>query len=106
MSQPGPHGMELALKPVAVKAGSHRISAAFLRTFEGPVNDNIAPIGHSLADTQIGSQSGITVGAHLEDLVVRGPSKTTGVSETESRRKIFTCRPKAAAEEASCAEKI
>jgi hypothetical protein len=25
-----------------------------VRTFEGPVNDNIAPIDHSIADTQIG----------------------------------------------------
>ncbi|MFO1533913.1 MAG: hypothetical protein ABR562_09570, partial [Thermoplasmatota archaeon] len=76
----------------------HRVSAAFLRTFEGPVNDNIAPIGHSLADTQIGSQSGITVGAHLEDLVVRGPDKPTGVSETASRNRIFSCRPKTPSE--------
>jgi hypothetical protein len=106
MSQSDPKGMELATKAVAVKAGQHRVSAAFLRTFEGPVNDNIAPIGHSLADTQIGSQSGITVGAHLEDLVVRGPSKITGISETESREKIFSCRPKSSKDEAACADKI
>ena len=106
MSQSDPHGMELAIKPVAVKAGEHRVSAAFIRNFEGPVNDNIAPIGHSLADTQIGSQSGITVGAHLEDLIVRGPSKTTGVSETESRKRIFSCRPKTPKDERPCAQKI
>src|SRR4051812_842221 len=106
MSQSDPHGMELALKPVPVKAGSHRISAAFVRTFEGPVNDNIAPIGHSLADTQIGSQSGITVNAHLEDFIVRGPLKTTGVSETASRKQIFICRPTSAKDERGCAEKI
>ena len=50
----------------------HRVAAAFVKTFDGPVNDNIAPIGHSLADTQIGAQSGITVGAHLSDLIIRG----------------------------------
>ena len=55
MSQSDPNGMELRAKdPVHVTAGEHRISAAFLKTYEGPVNDNIAPIGHSIADTQIG----------------------------------------------------
>jgi hypothetical protein len=107
MSQSDPNGMELRAKePVAVKAGEHRISAAFIRTFEGPVNDNIAPIGHSIADTQIGAQSGITVGAHISDFVVRGPMKTTGISETPTRRRIFTCRPKTAAEEKPCADRI
>lgn len=106
MSQSDPHGMELAMKPVSVKAGEHRVAAAFVRNFEGPVNDNIAPIGHSLADTQIGSQSGITVGAHLSDLTIRGPSKTTGVSETESRKRIFSCRPKTPKEARPCAQKI
>ena len=105
-SQSDPHGLEVSTKPVAVKAGEHDVAAAFIRTFEGPVNDNIAPIGHSIADTQIGSQSGITVGAHLSSLTVRGPSKVTGVSETPSREKIFVCHPKAAAQERSCAERI
>ena len=75
MSQSDPQGMELATKAVPVKAGARKVGAAFVKTFEGPVNDNIAPIGHSLADTQIGSQSGITVGAHLEDLIIRGPAR-------------------------------
>ncbi|MEO5568029.1 MAG: DUF1592 domain-containing protein [Gemmatimonadaceae bacterium] len=106
MSQSDPNGMELRAKAVKVKAGAHRISAAFVRTFEGPVNDNIAPIGHSIADTQIGAQSGITVGAHISDFVVRGPVKVTGLSETPSRRRIFVCRPKAQAEEKPCSDRI
>ena len=106
MSQSDPNGMELRAKPVKVKAGPHRISAAFIRTYEGPVNDNIAPIGHSIADTQIGAQSGITVGAHISDFVVRGPMKSLGVSETPTRRRIFTCRPKTKAEEKPCADRI
>ena len=107
MSQSDPNGMELRLKePVKVKAGEHRISAAFVRTFEGPVNDNIAPIGHSIADTQIGSQSGITVGAHISDFVVRGPMKATGVSDNPARKKLFICYPKTKAEEKPCADRV
>jgi hypothetical protein len=107
MSQSDPNGMELRAKqPVTVKAGEHRISAAIVRTFEGPVNDNIAPIGHSIADTQIGSQSGITVGAHISEFVVRGPIKATGVSENPARKKLFVCYPKTKAEEKPCADRV
>jgi hypothetical protein len=105
-SQSDPHGLEFSTKPVHVAAGEHEVAAAFIKTYEGPVNDNIAPIGHSIADTQIGSQSGITVGAHVSDLTIRGPSKVTGISETPARAKIFSCRPKTPAQERPCAEKI
>ena len=105
-SQADPNGMEMKTGPVSVRAGAHRVTAAFLRTFDGPVNDNLAMIAHSIADTQIGSELGITNVAHLSELVVRGPFNATGVSETASRRKIFSCRPTAAAEARPCAEKI
>ena len=106
MSQADPNGMEIRTKPIPVRAGAQRITAAFLRTFDGPVNDNIAPIGHSIADTQIGSQSGITIGAHLQHFSVTGPFNPTGVSETASRKKIFSCRPLSPAEARPCAERI
>ena len=106
MSQADPNNMVLKTKPVPVRAGAHRVTAAFIRTFEGPVNDNIAQIGHSIADTQIGSELGITNLAHLRDMAVTGPYNPTGVSDTPSRRKIFTCRPTTPDEERPCAEKI
>ncbi|MEW5916720.1 MAG: DUF1592 domain-containing protein [Gemmatimonadota bacterium] len=106
MSQADPDGMDLKTKPITVRAGPQRITAAFLQTFDGPVNDNIAPIAHSIADTQIGSEQGITNVAHLRELAIRGPHNPTGVSETPSRRKIFSCRPTAPNEERPCAEEI
>ncbi len=106
MSQADPNGMELRTKPVPVRAGPQRISATFVRTFEGPVNDNITPLGHSIADTQIGSQAGITVQAHMQTFAVTGPFNPTGVSETPSRKRIFSCRPLSPAEARPCAEKI
>ncbi len=106
MSQADPNGMELKTRPIQVRAGANRITAAFIKTFDGPVNDNIAPIGHSIADTQIGSQLGVTVLAHLQHFSVTGPFNPTGVSETVARKKIFTCRPTSAAETRPCAEKI
>jgi len=106
MSQADPTGMELKSAPVPVRAGPQRVSAAFLRTWDGPVNDIVAPIGHSIADTQIGSQSGVTIVPHIQDFVVRGPFNPTGVSETPSRKRIFTCRPTTPGEARPCAGKI
>ena len=106
MSQADPNGMDVKSAPIRVRAGAHRIAATFTRTFEGPVNDLVAPIGHSIADTQIGSQAGVTALAHLRDFTVTGPYNPTGVSETPSRRRIFTCRPTSADEARPCAERI
>ncbi len=99
-------GLILKTPPVHISAGPHRVTAAFLQRFEGPVNDLIAPIDHTLADTQIGVAHGITTLPHVKDMAIVGPSKVTGVSDTPSRRKVFACRPTSPAEEASCASRI
>lgn len=106
MSQADPDGMDLKTKPITVRAGPQRVTAAFLQTFDGPVNDNIAPIAHSIADTQIGAEQGITNVAHLRELAIKGPYHPTGVSETASRKRIFSCRPTSPTEARPCAEKI
>lgn len=106
MSQADPNGMDMKTKPIPVRAGPNRITAAYVRTFEGPVNDNIAPIGHSIADTQIGSQSGVTILSHIQMFAVTGPFNPTGVSDTPARKRIFACRPTSAAEARPCAERI
>jgi hypothetical protein len=105
-SQADPNGLTVKTNPIPVRAGPQRVAAAFLKTFDGPVNDLLAPIGHSIADTQIGSEAGITNMPHLQDLVVTGPYNPTGVSDTPTRRRIFTCRPTSPNETRPCAEKI
>ena len=105
-SQADPNGLTVKTNPIPVRAGPQRVAAAFLKTFDGPVNDLMAPIGHSIADTQIGSESGITNMPHLQDLVVTGPYNPTGVSDTPTRRRIFACRPTSPNEARPCAEKI
>ncbi|MBT8402723.1 MAG: DUF1592 domain-containing protein [Gemmatimonadetes bacterium] len=106
MSQSDPNGTEIETPPVDIRAGPHRVSAAFLPTQEGPVADVLSPIGHSLADTQIGLAYGITTVPHLRELRIGGPLTVTGVSDTPSRREIFRCRPTAPGEEEACAERI
>ena len=106
MSESDPNGMNLQTPAIAIKAGPQRISVAFLQRFDGPVDDLLAPIEQTLADTQIGSAIGVTTLPHLRDVAIVGPQKVTGVSDTPSRRKVFSCRPAAADSETACATTI
>jgi hypothetical protein len=89
---------------VYVKAGPHRVSAAFIQRFEAPPNDLLIPVENSLADVSM--SFGVTLLPHLRDMTVHGPFSVTGVSDTVSRRLIFTCRPTTPAEEPACASRI
>jgi hypothetical protein len=73
---------------------------------DGPVDDLVAPIEHTLADTNIGETFGVTALPHLREFAVTGPQKVIGVSDTPSRRRIFTCRPTTAREEPACVNEI
>lgn len=106
LTESDPNGMNVQTAAIHVRAGPHRVSAAFIKRFEGPVDDILKPIEHTLADTQIGSAYGITTLPHLRDLSVSGPHRVTGVSDTPARRRIFSCRPTAPAEEMPCAADI
>ncbi len=106
MNEQDPNGLTMQTPKVHIKAGQHRVSAAFVQRFDGPADDLIMPIEHTLADTNIGEVFGTTALTHLRDFTVSGPLNVTGVSETESRRKIFTCRPTNASEESACAADI
>ena len=99
-------GLSLKTPAFHLSAGVHRITAAFIQRFEGPVNDLIAPIDHTLADTQIGVALGITTLPHVKDFSIVGPYNVTGISDTASRRKVFSCRPTSSADDAVCAGKI
>jgi len=107
MSESDPNGMNLQTPAIPVKAGPQRVSAAFLQRSEAPVDDLLAPVEQTLADTQIGSGvSGVTTVPHLREFAVVGPTRVTGVSDTPSRRRVFVCRPLSATDEIPCATKI
>ena len=120
-AQPSPQAMRMAPKmpsnlpstsatpiptePVFIKAGQHKVAATFVRRFDGPYEDLIRPHDWSYAGGGSGG-TGITTLPHLRDLLVKGPYRTTGISETPSRKKIFSCRPTTSAEERPCARTI
>jgi mono/diheme cytochrome c family protein len=93
MTTSDPDGVNLRTDPIKVTAGPHRVSAAFIRRMEGPVQDLIAPLEWSIASTSIADAYGFTTLPHLRDMAITGPYTTTGVSPTPSRAKIFTCHP-------------
>jgi cytochrome c551/c552 len=101
----GRGAVPMRTEPVLVKAGQHRVAAAFVRRVEGPYEDLIRPHDWSFAGGGSGGP-GITTLPHLRDFIVKGPYKITGISETASRQKIFSCRPTTSAEERPCARQI
>jgi hypothetical protein len=97
---------DLVTGPVKITAGPKRISAAFIQKSEGPPEDTVMPFEQSLIDLNNADLPGITSLPHLRELRIVGPKNVTGISDTPSRRKIFTCRPAAGADEIPCAKKI
>ena len=93
-----PDGVNIRSERVFVRAGPRRVSAAFIRRSEGPLQDLISPHGWSLASTSIAGSYGFTALPHLRDLAVGGPYDVLGVSETPSRARVFSCRPEGGAE--------
>jgi hypothetical protein len=64
-------------EPVFIRAGQHKVSAAFVRSTEGPYEDLMRPHDWSMAGGGAGG-GGITTLPHLRDIVVTGPVKVTG----------------------------
>ena len=101
-----PLGVDLfRTEPIRVKAGTHRVSAAFVRRTDGPYEDLIKPHDWSMASNGTAS-AGTTAPPAMLDMSILGPDKTFGVSETPSRKIIFSCRPSGALSEKACAQQI
>ena len=100
----GQNGLEVRTPALHISAGPQRVSVSFIQRFDGPVDDIIAPLENTLADVDI--SYGVTALPHMRDVSIVGPTAVSGVSDTPSRRKIFTCRPLSASEEETCATEI
>ena len=101
-----PDGLNIRSGRVFVRAGPRQVSAAFIRRFEGPMQDLISPHDWSLASTSIAGSYGFTVLPHLRDLAIGGPYDPEGVSETPSRAAVFSCRPGPEVGARACAREI
>jgi hypothetical protein len=75
-----------------VTAGQHVLTAALFETMR--------PTGVNDIYSVYKSDAGV------DRIEISGPFNATAVGETESRRRVFSCRPQSKAEERGCAEKI
>ena len=90
---------------IKVKAGQRKVSVAFLKKAEGPYEDLLKPFDWSRASGGTGS-AGTTEPPPLMDVLVTGPYNVTGVSNSPSRDRIFSCAPTAKPAQRACAEQI
>lgn len=88
-----PEGVEMRTEPIRVTAGPKRVTAAFVKRMEGPVQDLVRPHDWSLASTAIAGEYGVLQLPHMRDLVIAGPWDVTGVSDHPIRDRIFSCYP-------------
>ena len=85
-------------------AGTHTIGATFLATNFAPLLDLDKHFMRSTVQT--GPTPGYTFFPHVGTMRIEGPFNATPAKDSPSRRKIFVCTPKTAAEETACARRI
>jgi hypothetical protein len=95
----------LKTPPIFVRAGQRQVSAAFVNVVDGPYEDRFRPFEWSTVGAG-GTMAGVTGLTHLDVLRITGPEKAAGVSDSESRRRVFSCRPARADEARACAASI
>ena len=82
---------------VKVKAGPHMVGVTFAKRNAAESDEPLQP--HE-RDHDLQNMNGIPLIDHVN---VTGPFNATGPGDTPSRRRIFTCTPEQASEEAACA---
>lgn len=84
---------------VVLKAGHHTIAAGLL---QDAVKSELGILPRTFGPPRPNQRFGLGV----EYISIGGPFNAKGAADTPSRRRIFTCQPSAALNEAACAEKI
>lgn len=89
---------------VPVTAGEHHVAVTFLQTNLAPGLDMNKAFDRSTIET--GGLPGFTFYPHIGSVRVDGPVQGSVAKDSQSRRRIFVCRPKSAGDEAGCAHDI
>ena len=87
---------------LAVKAGLRTIGVTFPKITSALFEDIRQPFLRSFVAALMDFQGW----AHVSAVSISGPYEATGIGDTSSRRRIFTCRPTASREETPCATEI
>jgi hypothetical protein len=86
---------------VPIKAGPRKVAAAFVKRTAARGGSKLQPLFRTTGDSL--DHTGLP---HVASLTITGPFDVTGPGDTPSRRRVFTCRPAAGAEELPCATRI
>jgi mono/diheme cytochrome c family protein len=97
-------GLGKATPRVPIKAGLHRVGVTFLATNDIPGTELNKPFQRTMNTP--GSIPGFLFYPHVGQVIIEGPFEGTPATDTDSRRKIFVCRPATAREETACARTI
>lgn len=103
-ANPGEFGADLDQRlsiRMPMKAGPHTISAAAILRSHAQKDDLVKPFLRTTIDGL-----DITGDPSVDRLTIEGPFEPGGVTNTPSRKQIFTCRPANTAEELPCARRI
>lgn len=84
--------------PIQVKGGVHRIGVAFVARSKAESDSELAPYSPGGGMDRLSTISGLDI------VTVKTQGEVSG--ETPSRRRIFTCQPRAVSGEPSCAREI
>ncbi len=82
---------------VRVKAGEHRVGVSFVQRTFAQSDSPLQPIAMLPEMERVPTIPGVDIS---------GPFNVTGVGDTESRRRVFICKPAAPGEEQPCARRI
>ena len=75
----------MRLEPIFVRAGDHRVAAAFTRQSDGVYDDVLQPHEWSLAGTRHPVGYGVTLLPHMRSLTILGPYNSRGGGVGDSR---------------------
>ena len=89
---------------IPVKAGLHTVGVTFLATNDVPASELNRPFERTMNTP--GSISGFLFYPHVGQVVIEGPYKPGGATDTAARKKIFICHPATAKDETPCARTI
>ena len=82
---------------VKIEAGSHRVGVAFVQRSFAQSDSPLQPIAMLPEMERVPTIPGFDIS---------GPFNATGVGETESRKRVFVCRPASPDDELPCAKRI
>jgi cytochrome c551/c552 len=86
---------------VIARAGEQSIGVTFVAKNDAPSEDILQPYERTMFPGDVWA-----VLPHIGSVTIMGPSKVTGIGDSQSRRMIFVCRPAGPRNDIPCARRI